>query len=404
MVDKAVTKRRMPNPKSREEFLALQIKKIWPTSVSKIDPNFAEEFNAIHGLPVSYRFSDKGLIGLEIEVENIKKIDPNIPLCYWDIEEDGSLRNNGREFKTKGAIRVQQAEPALVQLFSGLNADLDFSVRTSIHVHQNVRSMRLDQLLTMIFLYIIMENLLFVFAGSNRRNSIYCVPIFDTALMDLFSDLDVFMRHIQHEGAGYLETVWPKYSALNLMPMSKFGSVEYRQFPGTTNIHKILVWIDLITRLKIWAYKTDFAKARDIINALNTNSSYHALVVDVFGELTKYLDLTSLPALMEKNVHLIKNVTITNEFHKLLYKTHAEAGSMFSSLFKSNRVIWTQLTSSQQKWLVNWAVKNVVAINSYDEFVASVWNARLTIMDGLNNDTDRVTFSRILDRCAELLA
>ena len=45
-------------------------------------------------LPKKWEFiSPKSLIGIEVEVENVLKIGPNIP-SVWIIETDGSLRNN----------------------------------------------------------------------------------------------------------------------------------------------------------------------------------------------------------------------------------------------------------------------------------------------------------------------
>ena len=47
--------------------------------------------------------------------------------------EDGSLRNNGREFITP-PIRAWRVEHALVQLFTNeLNSDIEFSERTAMH-------------------------------------------------------------------------------------------------------------------------------------------------------------------------------------------------------------------------------------------------------------------------------
>ena len=70
----------------------------------KIEPAFLKKFVLANNLtpkdPV-YIFKDpKVHIGIEVEVENVTSINPNIPIGFWQIDEDGSLRNHGKEFKT----------------------------------------------------------------------------------------------------------------------------------------------------------------------------------------------------------------------------------------------------------------------------------------------------------------
>ena len=301
------------NPTESDSFLEKQVGKIFhPGQPARLDPTFLRDFLAANNIPFpsTFVFSDpKSLVGIEVEVENVLKIDPGIPICFWKIEQDGSLRNHGREFKT-WAIPVQYAQIALTQLFNGLNPDIDFSARTSVHVHVDVRSFTIKQLLILLFVYAVMENILFKFAGGNRRNNIFCTPITETKL---FQNLDITNgRVIQN----HFNTVWQKYTALNLLPISKFGTVEFRQMPGNADIQKLCIWIDLLSRIRLYAYKTSFEDVINIISDLNTNSQYRKFVESVFGELTGFLDTTSLLVDMEKAVYLIKNCTAINSFHQ----------------------------------------------------------------------------------------
>lgn len=259
-----------------------------------------------------YSFTDKkSLIGVEVEVENVLRIDPNIFLGeMWQVIDDHSLRNSGREFKTR-PIAIEYIERALIRLLSGLNPDIDFSPRTSIHVHQDVRGMELRQVLGLLFTYAVCESLLFKFAGLGRKRSIYCVPIVQTELLDIFRKQDKIIRYLQTIGEW-----WPKYTALNLNPISTFGTVEYRHLGGTDNLGKILAWIDLISRLKIWAYKVPYETIVARISDLNTNSQYQSFIDDVFGGATTYLDKSDLLNDMEEAVMAVRNCVITNSFHQ----------------------------------------------------------------------------------------
>src|SRR3990167_4745835 len=260
-----------------------------------------------------YKFPDiKSLVGIEVEVENVLVIDPNVLLRVWQMVEDGSLRNNGREFKTL-AIPIGYSELALVRLMTGLNSDIDFSHRTSIHIHQDVRGLELQQLLSLLFTYTVCESLLFKFAGNDRKGSIYCVPVLDTGLLGRFSRPENLSRTVREIGHW-----WPKYTALNLAPVSSFGTVEYRHLGGTENVGKICAWIDLISRLKIWAYRTPYKDICAHIADLKTNSQYRGFVDSVFGDIASYLDRSDLLNDMEAAVTAVRNCVITNEFHQQL--------------------------------------------------------------------------------------
>lgn len=259
--------------------------------------------------------SPKVLIGVEVEAENVIRINPNLHSpTLWAIKDDGSLRNHGREFVTPGVIPASAAEDSLRFLFSEINQDIDFSKRTSIHVHMDVRQLQFKQLLGLLFTYSVVENLLFQFVGNNRRNNIFCVPIIETSIMEKLSKNPV-------ASLTHISTHWHKYSALNLLPISRWGSIEFRHMPGTTNIMHIIQWIDLITSLKVFAYRYTLEEIVDRIIALNSNSRYQQFVESVFGEKCVYLNMSNLLNDMEKAVYLVKHCAFTNTFHKLVTNT-----------------------------------------------------------------------------------
>lgn len=253
----------------------------------------------------------KTLIGIEVEVENVLKIDPQIPLIFWEIAEDGSLRNNGREFKSL-AIPAYIAGPALAQLFDGLNKNLDFSHRTSVHVHLDARQLTPKQLTTFLVTYLVLENLLFKFADLSRRNNIFCVPLMESSLVyELNPD--------KIKSIPNLTEIWHKYTALNLRTLQDLGTLEFRHLPGTNNISKIVTWIRLITKLKIFSYKNSLESVMQEIEQLNTSSSYLKFVEMVFGPDTQFLNTSSLLVDMEKAVTAVKSSMVLNTFDAELF-------------------------------------------------------------------------------------
>src|SRR3990167_2684205 len=152
-----------PQIKSKPQvinFMDGLVRKVYGLSPApKIDPKFVESFIASNRIQLAnppFSFLDpKTHVGIEVEVENVSYINPNIPLCFWQITEDGSLRNHGKEFKTF-PIPLQHAHVALEQLFQGLNPDIDFSHRTSIHVHMDIRGLTMSQLLGLLLTYTVL--------------------------------------------------------------------------------------------------------------------------------------------------------------------------------------------------------------------------------------------------------
>ncbi len=270
-----------------------------------------DEYMAAHELPPATDSVDpKGLVGIEVEIENIRKIAPDLTIGFWGIKEDGSLRNDGREFVTN-ALPSVYAKPALQALFLGLNKNIDFSRRTSIHVHANMRTLTPSQILALLYIYHTIEPLFFKFVGGNRNNNIFCVPWANSGSLEIAATKDGFMSRIKN-----LRENSHKYSALNLVPLTKFGTLEFRHMPGTSDVAKISNWVNMILSLKIYAVKHPIERIIETISALNTNSHYIDFLTTVFGPLHANLDTSEILKDMEPGVTDIKEAV-----SKMLYHT-----------------------------------------------------------------------------------
>lgn len=215
----------------------------------------------------------KTKIGIEVEVENLFKW-PEKELICWQTREDGSLRNNGAEFVSY-PISGNKIVFALSELFQWLPDSIDFSERTSIHIHLNIRPFNCEQLLNLIYLYIVFERLLYDFASPERYKNIFCVPIGETRLPSLIQDA------LQYKSMAVIIDSWDKYSGLNLLPVRTFGTVEFRQMRGHRNINKMLNWINILLQLHHMSKKGNFSME---IQMLNTTSAYEQFVVQIFGD------------------------------------------------------------------------------------------------------------------------
>ena len=221
---------------------------------------------------------NSSLFGIEVEVEGLQHYPTTLP--FWSVTDDGSLRNYGREYISR-PIKGKHVEYALRLLYANLsNYPYDFSPRCSVHVHCNIRTMTPKQLWNMMMIYIIFERLLFKFVGQKRDENIHCVPLLDTNLLDHLTR--IIDCRISPDN-------WMKYTALNLVPMNKLGTIEFRHMHGTDDVDKLMTWINLILKMKLYAYKNSTEMVENEIFHLNSNSQYRQFASNVFGEYSDML-------------------------------------------------------------------------------------------------------------------
>lgn len=218
------------------------------------------------------------LVGIEIEVENIDSV-VNTDY-YWQYKEDGSLRNHGAEFASI-PLRARQAEFALDYLNKSLTEfnKPEFSNRTSVHVHLNVRDMTWDQIKVLVITYAMYERHFFHQAGTRRESSIFCVPLYKSHQLRNF---------LQNE-VGSVKS-WHKYNAINLGTIlgsdscSKFGTIEFRHLFGTMDTKFIVNWINQILCLRQEVLNTTLPYLLEKLRRINTTSEYFADYKRIFGQ------------------------------------------------------------------------------------------------------------------------
>jgi len=264
-------------------------------------------------------------IGVEVEVENVQRFE-RVVAPYWTMIEDGSLRNHGKEFITP-PIRAWRIEHAFNCLFNkALNGDVDFSPRTSIHVHMNIRTLTKEQLKALVITYMVFEKVLFSFVGQDRYNSIFCVPLCEASVI---RDLQYWLDHDQ----PLID--WKKYTALNLAPIGDKGTIEFRHHYGTKDIKQLTTWINVILSLKKFALRTSPEEIWTTIKELNTTSQYRLFGEQVFGALFGTIITAKYNEEIERCVTVVKEACLPNEFNVQIYKSVTKNSKLY--LFKCNK-------------------------------------------------------------------
>jgi Putative amidoligase enzyme len=178
------------------------------------------------------------MAGIECEIESVE---PDQSFENFVSTHDGSLRNDGMEFISKPLDRG-----SLLSSFKNLHADIQlydedmaFTSRTSTHVHINCRNLTAGQTRQLVLFYALFEDFFFAMVNKDRRGNIHCVPLTETFLPSIYKyDLTRYLKN------------WHKYTALNVLPLGKQGSIEFRHLQGTRDDQLLSAW--LMTLDNLW--------------------------------------------------------------------------------------------------------------------------------------------------------
>lgn len=187
------------------------------------------------------------LFGVEVEVEGFGL--PRAVLGF-DVVKEGSLRpvegEMGKEYVFKKPYSFDEAMMYLERLHLALsNAErVQFSNRTSVHVHVNATDMSIMEWWTFLFLWVLYEEPLIAFCGEERRSNLFCLSSRDA------EGLMFTLQRCAIEGhMAYLNDE-VRYSAVNTAATVKYGSVEFRTMRGTTDLSVLRTWLSTLEKLR----------------------------------------------------------------------------------------------------------------------------------------------------------
>jgi len=177
-------------------------------------------------------------VGLECEIESI--LQTNEHMHSFSPVNDHSLRNHGMEFVSK-PTPIMNIVPEFTKLHSSIKfRDLSqrFSERTSIHVHVNCCNIEIKEVKNIILMYALFEEFFFMLVHPKRRHNIHCVALTETYLPSMY----------KHD-LGTLVNKWHKYTALNIKPLTSFGTIEFRHMEGHADDALLGSWLKTINNV-----------------------------------------------------------------------------------------------------------------------------------------------------------
>lgn len=312
----------------------------WEKEVTEATEIVTKEY----GLENTHVADDRTFVGIEVEVEGITRVFEKIK-PFWTTKEDGSLRNNGLELVSL-PIRGR-AIPAALEILSrelrDVNPKHDFSERTSVHVHVNVRDISVEALFNYLLTYLVFETaiykVVFDFCGKKRDENIFCVPIQESGdFMGLRSALDYLERGRNQDALSHLHHGWKKYSGLNLVPVTTFGTVEFRHMGGTSNSKRLLSWINILLSMKEFACGVSYDTLTNRIMELNTNSLYESFTKEVFSHQADNILRYNVKEELERGVNYVKTMLAEEDWEDKVKIDEKFDGSGFSAFFKKKGI------------------------------------------------------------------
>lgn len=196
-------------------------------------------------------------IGIEIEVEYQSGTDMNPEdMNLWSAKTDGSLRN-GREFVLTRPLNGYALSSAIEEFFEHNTVRRSPTSGTHIHVDMRDKSATLDVAKTMGCIIACIEPAIFGMFAEGREWSGYTNPITslpDPASYSLFSDLAT--------PEDFSDTFNPitreyKYYGFNMLPLGRYGSVEFRYFPTCESVEELVEWVQFCMAVKLAAVQLE---------------------------------------------------------------------------------------------------------------------------------------------------
>lgn len=211
-------------------------------------PRIQSLFTSGHSRHVGERF------GLEIELENQRRsrgwdaaVETEVGE-HWTTTDDGSLRG-GVEYVSR------PLPPALVgRAVAAVYRAAEWygrgpSVRCGLHIHANMAGHTAARLSEVLAAYILAEPYLFAFVGREREQSIYCIPWYlDRNQYDVAASISRVANAgepVAMEDTPLIEGAC-KYSALNMLPLFRFHTIEFRQAPAYATPGEVMSWFNIV--------------------------------------------------------------------------------------------------------------------------------------------------------------
>jgi len=178
--------------------------------------------------------------GVEVHVEDYNhRVRP-----HWKIVPDGSLPKNGWELVSP-PMAPSIAESEIGSVAKGLaHARATVNHACGYHIHHAARHLSVAAVARLALGYNNAQSVMDMLVPMHRISQTYCMPLrYDEIAMIERWEADFRSYTVADAGGPFGEGF--RYRHVNLAAISKHGTIEFRQHPGTVSENKILNWYKL---------------------------------------------------------------------------------------------------------------------------------------------------------------
>jgi hypothetical protein len=211
-----------------------------------------------------------GDLGVEVEVEG-NSVLPEVVTDGWKAVKDGSLRGEAKEYVFYQPLGLEDTVDEINKLYDLIDGKIIDSMRAGVHVHVNCQTLTLRQLFTVMAAYYCIENLLTEEAGEERQGNLFCLRLSDADYVNTGIMSALSQRDIKLDG-GIFHNENLRYGAMNLVSLSKFGSLEFRALRTPLDRKKVIQWVDTLFTLKTNAVK-HFSDPVELLSSMSANGA-----------------------------------------------------------------------------------------------------------------------------------
>ena len=171
---------------------------------------------------------------------------------HWKIVSDASVSRH-IDYSRNDAIGGEVVSPILrgqagldelEKVLDAMNSHPDVSVNVTcgLHLHISWDNMTTQQIKNIVRRYALFEDNFDSMMPNSRRNSRWCANISrNSSLLRSVEGHRGSVRDMANCGGG------DRYRKVNLTPLARYGTIEFRQHSGTTDFDKVSNWVKLMS-------------------------------------------------------------------------------------------------------------------------------------------------------------
>lgn len=190
-------------------------------------------------------------VGVELEFSYAPS---TLGRMFWMWHSDGSIRGSlPGELVLRAPQNPRGFDLAMREFQEEVAIHVEVNDSCGVHVHVDVCDLTFEELRRVLLLYSTLERTLYKYCGGNRDQNNFCIPLGECG-----ERLDWFRNNLTIDRSL-------RYCGLNLASVRKFGSLEFRMHPGSTDPKRIGEWAGICTRIKDYGRRVSVDTLYDVL-------------------------------------------------------------------------------------------------------------------------------------------